>query len=400
MLILYVWTGVHTRVGEGRKREVGGYSRSLFQRTLRSSTLARSAQPADTQGTMTTMTMVTMMSMTNVESLPLSLPVVDTMVKSRGCRFLLSFSCRASSLSIENHSNRSIVRFFRKLAVPVAAVRRQIIVQIFLFSFFSFREDVIDPGIFRQRVAAEFRSFSGTSIGAVSVGGAELAVTSAMDGFSVKKWSEDAEWHFFAEIPVLREIEFENSSERHWSLRSLFLYSLFFFFKFENTFFSRMKFFVRVIEKWFYREREIEIKRLIPIRGKRLIKGIFRRNFEMHFLENGNWHVEISFPRLSTYTFFDEVCRNHTRSNRFWNKVSANGSSLTSMVIYIANTRNFPTGKLLIQMLWNVATSFAPASIARNRRCSGNSSHPANKILSPNSKRNFPRNCDVNACIV
>lgn len=174
----------------------------------------------------------------------------------------------------------------------------------------------------------------------------------------------------------------------------------FFFFKFENTFFSRMKFFVRVIEKWFYREREIEIKRLIPIRGKRLIKGIFRRNFEMHFLENGNWHVEISFPRLSTYTFFDEVCRNHTRSNRFWNKVSANGSSLTSMVIYIANTRNFPTGKLLIQMLWNVATSFAPASIARNRRCSGNSSHPANKILSPNSKRNFPRNCDVNACIV
>lgn len=148
------------------------------------------------------------------------------------------------------------------------------------------------------------------------------------------------------------------------------------------------------------REREIEIKRLIPIRGKRLIKGIFRRNFEMHFLENGNWHVEISFPRLSTYTFFDEVCRNHTRSNRFWNKVSANGSSLTSMVIYIANTRNFPTGKLLIQMLWNVATSFAPASIARNRRCSGNSSHPANKILSPNSKRNFPRNCDVNACIV
>lgn len=106
---------------------------------------------------------------------------------------MLSFSCRASSLSIENHSNRSIVRFFRKLAVPVAAVRRQIIVQIFLFSFFSFREDVIDPGIFRQRVAAEFRSFSGTSIGAVSVGGAELAVTSAMDGFSVKKWSEDAE---------------------------------------------------------------------------------------------------------------------------------------------------------------------------------------------------------------
>lgn len=110
MLILYVWTGVHTRVGEGRKREVGGYSRSLFQRTLRSSTLARSAQPADTQGTMTTMTMVTMMSMTNVESLPLSLPVVDTMVKSRGCRFLLSFSYRASSLSIENHSNRSIDR--------------------------------------------------------------------------------------------------------------------------------------------------------------------------------------------------------------------------------------------------------------------------------------------------
>lgn len=41
-------------------------------------------------------------------------------------------------------------------------------------------------------------------------------------------------------------------------------------------------------------------------------------------------------------------------------------------------------------MLWNVATSFACASIARNRRGSGNSSHPANKILSPNSERNFP----------
>lgn len=149
------------------------------------------------------------------------------------------------------------------------------------------------------------------------------------------------------------------------------------------------------------REGKREIKRLIRIRGKGLIKGEYPAEFRNAFpgkwkLARGNF-VSVS---LSTYTFFDEVCRNHTRSNRFWNKVSANGSSLTSMVIYIANTRNFPTGKLLIQMLWNVATSFARASIARNRRCSGNSSHPANKILSPNSKRNFPRNCDVNACIV
>lgn len=401
MLILYVWTGVHTRVGEGRKREVGGYSRSLFQRTLRSSTLARSAQPADTQGTMTTMTMVTMMSMTNVESLPLSLPVVDTMVKSRGCRFLLSFSCRASSLSIENHSNRSIDRsLLSKTGGSSCCSSKADYSTDFPFFFFFF-----------SRGCDRSRNFSTTSGGGVSL----VLWDEYWSGFGWRRgisryigdrWIQREKMERRCGVTFFcRDSRF--AGNRVWkfvgeTLIAPFTVPLFsfFFFKFENTFFSRMKFFVRVIEKWFYREREIEIKRLILIRGKRLIKGIFRRNFEMHFLENGNWHVEISFPRLSTYTFFDEVCQNHTRSNRFWNKVSANGSSLTSMVIYIANTRNFPTGKLLIQMLWNVATSFAPASIARNRRCSGNSSHPANKILSPNSKRNFPRNCDVNACIV
>lgn len=135
------------------------------------------------------------------------------------------------------------------------------------------------------------------------------------------------------------------------------------------------------------RERYIYIKRLIPIRGEDLIKGIPGGISKcIHSkMEIWKWKVEISFI-FSTYTFPTEV-ESHAKQSILKQSF---GSSLTSMVIYIANTGNFPTGKLLIQMLWNVATSFACASIARNRRGSGNSCHPANKILSPNSKRNFP----------
>lgn len=136
------------------------------------------------------------------------------------------------------------------------------------------------------------------------------------------------------------------------------------------------------------REKEREIERLIPIRGEDLIKGIPGGISKCIYskMENGAWKFRFAFIDLY---FFDQA-ESHARQSILkqsfgqWVEFDEYGN------LYIANTRNFPTGKLLIQMLWNVATSFACASIARNRRGSGNSSHPANKILSPNSKRNFP----------
>lgn len=160
----HVWTRVcgwrprvngYTHGGRGeRRREVRGAEdgRSLFQRTLRSSTLARAGY---TVTTMTTMTMVTMTSMTNGVESPLSLSllplpssplVVDTMVKSRGCsrRFLLSFSVPVRSsfasmrlvgrLSIENHP-RSFASF-ENWRFQFCSVRREII----LGGDFFFRE--------------------------------------------------------------------------------------------------------------------------------------------------------------------------------------------------------------------------------------------------------------------
>lgn len=199
-----VWTRVcgwrprvngYTHGGRGeRRREVRGAEdgRSLFQRTLRSSTLARAGY---TVTTMTTMTMVTMTSMTNGVESPLSLSllslpssplVVDTMVKSRGCsrRFLLSFSVPVRSsfasmrlvgrLSIENHP-RSFASF-ENWRFQFCSVRREIILGgDFFFERERKREgDMIDPGIFRQRVERSFGR-SGTSIGAVSVGGAGIS---------------------------------------------------------------------------------------------------------------------------------------------------------------------------------------------------------------------------------
>lgn len=96
------------------------------------------------------------------------------------------------------------------------------------------------------------------------------------------------------------------------------------------------------------REREIYIyiKRLIPIRGEDLIipGGISKCIHSK--MEIWKWKVEISFI-FSTYTFPTEV-ESHAKQSILKQSF---GSSLTSMVIYIANTGNFPTGKLLIQML-------------------------------------------------
>lgn len=96
------------------------------------------------------------------------------------------------------------------------------------------------------------------------------------------------------------------------------------------------------------RERDIYIKRLIPIRGEDLIKGIPGGISKcIHSkMEIWKWKVEISFI-FSTYTFPTEV-ESHAKQSILKQSF---GSSLTSMVIYIANTGNFPTGKLLIQML-------------------------------------------------
>lgn len=112
--------------------------------------------------------------------------VVDTMVKSRGCsrRFLLSFSVSVRSsfasmrlvgrLSIENHP-RSFASF-ENWRFQFCSVRREIILGgDFFFERERKREgDMIDPGIFRQRVERSFGR-SGTSIGAVSVGGAGIS---------------------------------------------------------------------------------------------------------------------------------------------------------------------------------------------------------------------------------
>lgn len=104
--------------------------------------------------------------------------VVDTMVKSRGCsrRFLLSFSVSlfvrlVGRLSIENHP-RSFASF-EKWRFRFCSVRREIILGAEIF-FEREREDMIDPGIFRQRVERSFGR-SGTSIGAISVGGAGIS---------------------------------------------------------------------------------------------------------------------------------------------------------------------------------------------------------------------------------
>lgn len=156
---------------------------------------------------------------------------------SRGC------SLRLVSI-IENHP-RSFASF-ENWRFQFRSVRREIILG---GDFFSRERDMIDPGIFRQRVERSF----GTSIEAVSVGGAGIS-RYADDGWiwAWKKWSEDVEWHFF-----LRRFAFCGKSSLKirggdWSLRSLFFYSLFFFF----VFFNLENNFVRVIEKWFYRERE------------------------------------------------------------------------------------------------------------------------------------------------
>lgn len=259
MLILYVHAHMHvgTRVwlaptcewvwytlgGKGREEEKSEErrtrsenGRSLFQRTLRSST-ARSPSKQDTQWQRWQRWqwwqwwVWRTWSPLSLSLLLLSSPlvVVDTMVKSRGRsrRFLLSFPVavrcvwsRSSKIILDRSllsktGGSSFARFEGRL---------------YLAEIFFFRErDMIDPGIFRQRVERSF----GTSIEAVSVGGAGIS-RYADDGWiwAWKKWSEDVEWHFF-----LRRFAFCGKSSLKirggdWSLRSLFFYSLFFFFCF------------------------------------------------------------------------------------------------------------------------------------------------------------------------
>lgn len=154
------------------------------------------------------------------------LVVVDTMVKSLSSILaLFSRGCSLRLVSIIENHPRSFASF-ENWRFQFRSVRREIILG---GDFFSRERDMIDPGIFRQRVERSF----GTSIEAVSVGGAGIS-RYADDGWiwAWKKWSEDVEWHFF-----LRRFAFCGKSSLKirggdWSLRSLFFYSLFFFFCF------------------------------------------------------------------------------------------------------------------------------------------------------------------------
>lgn len=176
--------GYGTHWGEGRgRREVRGAEDTLGERSIviptdpsfQHSSLAQ--QAGYTVTTMTTMTMVTMMSMTNVES-PLSLSlllllssplvVVDTMVKSLSSILaLFSRGCSLRLVSIIENHPRSFASF-ENWRFQFCSVRREIILG---GDFFSRERDMIDPGIFRQRVERSF----GTSIEAVSVGGAGIS---------------------------------------------------------------------------------------------------------------------------------------------------------------------------------------------------------------------------------
>lgn len=256
MLILYVHAHMHvgTRVwlaptcewvwytlgGKGRegekseeRRTRSENGRSLFQRTLRSST-ARSPSKQDTQWQRWQRWqwwqwwVWRTWSPLSLSLLLLSSPlvVVDTMVKSLSSILaLFSRGCSLRLVSIIENHPRSFASF-ENWRFQFRSVRREIILG---GDFFSRERDMIDPGIFRQRVERSF----GTSIEAVSVGGAGIS-RYADDGWiwAWKKWSEDVEWHFF-----LRRFAFCGKSSLKirggdWSLRSLFFYSLFFFFCF------------------------------------------------------------------------------------------------------------------------------------------------------------------------
>lgn len=130
--------GYGTHWGEGRgRREVRGAEDTLGERSIviptdpsfQHSSLAQ--QAGYTVTTMTTMTMVTMMSMTNVES-SLSLSLFSS--SHLPSWWLIQWSSRETALvdscslfpwlfvafGLDHRKSSSIVRFFRKLAVPVS----------------------------------------------------------------------------------------------------------------------------------------------------------------------------------------------------------------------------------------------------------------------------------------
>lgn len=96
------------------------------------------------------------------------LVVVDTMVKSLSSILaLFSRGCSLRLVSIIENHPRSFASF-ENWRFQFRSVRREIILG---GDFFSRERDMIDPGIFRQRVERSF----GTSIEAVSVGGAGIS---------------------------------------------------------------------------------------------------------------------------------------------------------------------------------------------------------------------------------
>lgn len=277
MLILYVHAHMHvgTRVwlaptcewvwytlgGKGREEEKSEErrtrsenGRSLFQRTLRSST-ARSPSKQDTQWqrwqrwqwwqwwVWRTWSPLSLSLSLLLLSSPLV--VVDTMVKSLSSILaLFSRGCSLRLVSIIENHPRSFASF-ENWRFQFCSVRREIILG---GDFFSRERDMIDPGIFRQwsgvlgRVSKRFR-----------LAAPELAVMPTMDGFErekngAKMWSDI----FFcgdSRFAGNRVWKFVGETDRSVHCSFIPFFFFFVFFNLENNF-------VRVIEKWFYRERE------------------------------------------------------------------------------------------------------------------------------------------------
>lgn len=279
MLILYVHAHMHvgTRVwlaptcewvwytlgGKGREEEKSEErrtrsenGRSLFQRTLRSST-ARSPSKQDTQWQRWQRWqwwqwwVWRTWSPLSLSLLLLSSPlvVVDTMVKSRGRsrRFLLSFPVavrcvwsRSSKIILDRSllsktGGSSFARFEGRLYLAEIFFREREIwsIQEYFDSEWS--------GVL-GRVSKRFR-----------LAAPELAVMPTMDGFErekngAKMWSDI----FFcgdSRFAGNRVWKFVGETDRSVHCSFIPFFFFFVFFNLENNF-------VRVIEKWFYRERE------------------------------------------------------------------------------------------------------------------------------------------------
>lgn len=193
--------GIHTGEGGERRREVRGAEdgRSLFQRTLRSSTLARAASRihSDNDDNDDNGDNDEYDERSGVPSLSLFSPSPHLP------SWLIQWSSREAAL-VDSCSLFPCL-FVRRSppCVWLAASRSKIILdrsllsktggssfvrfegRLYLAEIFFSRErekvrerkregDMIDPGIFRQRVERSFGR-SGTSIGAVSVGGAGIS---------------------------------------------------------------------------------------------------------------------------------------------------------------------------------------------------------------------------------